>query len=186
MARKMKLDKDLVEILLTPSFNNFTVLELRSAYLANTKDPTLTKVEARRFVYRHILRLEKNGFLLKKKSQGKARVYYSKTESLKEATFEPSSTKEDSLPEEQHVNSRNEYFTELQTKLSRYKSDLLSALGEMDEYRSLSKLFPKHAKAMEECYREASEECSKIHGRINGIEKLLSKGYSESRLNAAS
>jgi hypothetical protein len=61
MTKKIDLGSDLLSILLTESFNNFTVLELRSAYLATVKKPTLGTVEARKFVYRHILRLEKKG-----------------------------------------------------------------------------------------------------------------------------
>lgn len=179
----MKLNKDLVEILINPSFNNFTVLELRSAYLANIKDPALTKVEARRFVYRHIRRLEKKGMLLKKESLGKGRVYYSKTDSLNEAALQPFIVRNENLKEENCVDRQIDFYTELQVKRSRYKSDLLIALGEMEEYRSLREIFPELAKSMEEIYRQASEECSKVHGRIKAIEKLLANGRYESRHN---
>ena len=69
MTKKIDLDSDLLSILLTESFNDFTVLELRSAYIAIVNNPMLGKIEARKFVYRHILRLEKKGLLERKYSE---------------------------------------------------------------------------------------------------------------------
>lgn len=187
MARKIKFDKDLIEILLTPSFDNFTVLELRSAYLANSTNSPISKIEARRFVYRHIRRLEKKGLLQKKESSGGSRrVYYSKTKDLCEAIFEHQSENEVSSVKGLNLDIEKEVYSELQLKRSRYKSDLLITLGEMEEYRSLRERFPELADYMEGIYRQASEECSKVHGRIKAIEKLLTNHQSEIKLNATS
>lgn len=186
MAPKIKLDKNLIEILLTPAFDNFTVLELRSVYLTKTMDPSITKVDARRYVYRHIRRLEKKGLLQKKESSGGRRVYYSKSKALNEESLVAQTVTEKTSDVEQHPGKERAFYSELKMKLGRYKSDLLSALGEMEEYRALRETFPALAKTMEDVYRQASEECSKVHGRIKAIEKLLAIGHSEDELNASS
>lgn len=172
MAKKIALDNDLSSILLTDGFDNFTVLELRSAYLARVDNPALDKVEARRYVYRHILRLEKYGLLVRKESTKKDRTYYSKTAELSPDRFN-SHNEQASAPKETTRSDRHELRQQLHEKLNRYRSELLMALGETEEYKSLHQEFPDLTHELQEQYNSARDHCSKIHGRIKAIENLM-------------
>ena len=76
---KINLDSKLFTILSSPNFDKFTVLELRDAYLALFQKEGMNKVDARRFVYMHIIRLEKKGFLKRAHSKNKNKPTYMKT-----------------------------------------------------------------------------------------------------------
>lgn len=184
MAKKITLDADLSSLLLTDGFDNFTVLELRSAYLAKVDNPALDKVEARRYVYRHILRLEKCGLLVRKESTKKDRTYYSKT-----AAFSPDKLKSHNeqapTPKETTSSDRHNVRQQLHEKLNRYRSELLIALGETEEYKSLHQEFPDLTQELQEQYNSARDHCSKIHGRIKAIENLMKTSISEGSDSAA-
>lgn len=171
MALMITLDEDLLSILLTESFDNFTVLELRGAYLAKVDDPALDKVEARRYVYRHILRLEKKGLIVRKKSSKQNRTYYSKTDEFSEDKFR---THSKPIANISSVTLTPEGVSQkLTEKLNRYRSELLITLGETEEYKSLHEEFPNLTQELQQRYDSARDHCSKIHGRIKAIESLI-------------
>ena len=175
MTKKIELDSDLLSILLTESFNNFAVLELRSAYLAIVKDPLLNTVEARKFVYRHILRLEKKGLLERKYSEKRDRTFYSKTKQFSPDKFQ--------ISENAHGNSMSQVKVEesvgvkkdLISKLNQYRLELLTSIGETDEYKSLCSQFPQMAENLQERYNQARDNGSKILGRIKALESLINQ-----------
>lgn len=172
MASKIALDKDLLSILLTESFDKFTVLELRGAYLAKLDTPTIDKVEARRYVYRHILRLVKKGLLLKKQSPNQGRTYYAKTDEFSIDKFKvhnQTCIKAQAQPD----TSQDSVVQKLTERLSRYRSELLIALGETEEYKSLHEEFPVLKQDLQDRYDSARDHCSKIHGKIKAIESLI-------------
>ena len=172
MTRKISLEKDLLTILLTDSFDSFTILELRGAYLAKVGDPGLDKIEARRYVYRHILRLEKKGLLMRKRSAKSGRTYYSKTSDFSAKRFKTHIT---SRPRETRSKpaNLNGVKQQLREKLNRYRSELLISIGETEEYKSLHEDFPDLINELQEQYNSARDKCSKIHGRIKAIETLI-------------
>lgn len=171
MATKITLDEDLRSILLTGSFDNFTVLELRGAYLAKVNNPSLDKVEARRYVYRHILRLEKKGLLVRKESSKQDRTYYSKTAEFTDDKFKIQSK---SCANTNPVTRASDRVSQkLKEKLIRYRSELLIALGETEEYKSLHEEFPDLKQELQQRYDSSRDHCSKIHGRIKAIESLI-------------
>jgi hypothetical protein len=175
MTKKIELDSDLLSILLTESFNNFTVLELRSAYLAIVKDPLLNTVEARKFVYRHILRLEKKGLLERKYSEKRDRTYYTKTKQFSSDKFwssdKPQDTSKPPVEEEKHVGVKKDLISQL----NQYRLELLTSIGETDEYKALCKKFPQMTEDLQERYNHARENGSKILGRIKALESIINQ-----------
>jgi hypothetical protein len=175
MTKKIDLDRDLLSILLTESFNNFTVLELRSAYLAIVKDPLLGSVEARKFVYRHILSLEKKGLLERKYSEKRDRTFYSKSKLFSADKFHVSENSQGSavsqVKEEENVGVKKD----LVSKLNQYRLELLTSIGETDEYKSLCNQFPQLTGDLQERYNQARDNGSKVLGRIKALEYLINQ-----------
>ena len=58
-------------------------------------------------------------------------------------------------------------------KIQKYKSQLLSSMGESDEYKELYTDFPHLKAPLQDSYNNAREINSKLHGRIKAIETLI-------------
>jgi len=84
---KIILDAGLISILSRSSFDNFTVLKLRDAYLKESDSNIISKVEARRFVYENLLRLLKKGLLKRIDTEDKRKTKYLKTEKFHKTNF---------------------------------------------------------------------------------------------------
>jgi hypothetical protein len=186
MTKKIYLDSDLLTILLTESVDKFTVLELRSAYVAIVKNSLLNKVEARKFVYRHILRLEEKGLLERKYSKKRNRTFYSKTNLFHPDKFEVSednpARSKPQIKEEKNVGVTKD----LLTKLNQYKLELLTSIGETDEYKTLCNQFPQLTENLQERYNHARDHGSKILGRIKALESLINQQSHMESTNATS
>tara|TARA_R110001592_G_scaffold7032_3_gene39515 strand:+ start:54731 stop:55276 length:546 start_codon:yes stop_codon:yes gene_type:complete len=175
MTMNIKLDSDLLSILLTENFNNFTVLELRSAYLAIVSNPKLGKVEARKYVYRHILRLENKGLLERKYSEKRDRTFYSKTKQFSPDCFQVSEehleTSKPPLKKEESLGVKKDLIS----KINKYRLELLTSIGETEEYKALCSEFPQMADNLQERYNNARDNGSKVLGRIKALESLISQ-----------
>jgi hypothetical protein len=160
---------------LADNFNNFTVLELRSAYLAIVSNPQLGKVEARKYVYRHILRLESKGLLERKYSEKRDRTFYSKTKQFSPDCFQVSEehleTSKPPLKKEENLGVKKDLIS----KINKYRLELLTSIGETEEYKALCSEFPQMADNLQERYNNARDNGSKVLGRIKALESLISQ-----------
>jgi hypothetical protein len=173
MIKKINLDGDLLSILLTESFDNFTVLELRSAYIAKVNDAELGIVEARKYVYRHILRLEKKGLLKRKYSEKRDRTFYAKTKDFSSGRFEIRTEVLGTATAHVEGEKNLTLKKELTDKLNEYKAELLTSIGETDEYQCLCTQFPQLKSQLQDRYNKTRDNCSKILGRIKALESLI-------------
>lgn len=172
---KINLDSDLLTLLSSSNFDKFTVLEFRSAYLALSHQADLNKVEVRRFIYRNILRLEKKGFLKRAYSKKTDKTYYIKTTSFDINNFKKISHDLD----EEVINSNEpkllpkDILQSLINKLQNYKVELLTSIGETDEYKSLCLEYPQLKEQLQESYNFARENSQKIIGKVKALEKSI-------------
>lgn len=172
MTKKIDLDGDLLSIFLTENFDNFTVLELRSAYLATVNNSELGKIEARKFVYRHILRLEKNELLERKYSKKKDRTYYSKTKYFSPDRFQTVNKLEKQEDTQTDTADSEDDIKILVERLQNYNFKLQSSIGESNEYKSLHAEFPQ-LKGLKECYERARNKMHDINGKIKAVETSI-------------
>ncbi|KAF7771431.1 hypothetical protein PCIT_a4006 [Pseudoalteromonas citrea] len=167
----MKIDNIVGNILSLDNVNHFTAVELRTAYLAMKGDPNLDPNYARRFVYTELLKLVKKGWLRKSISKKKAITTFVKTED-----FNPNEL--DFREEYKTVNSGNSSGADeainkqLIERLAHYKNELLSGLGEADEYKQLCNKFPELCTTLQPKYNLIREQNSKLLGSIRAIENL--------------
>tara|TARA_R110001599_G_scaffold88110_1_gene234383 strand:- start:262 stop:822 length:561 start_codon:yes stop_codon:yes gene_type:complete len=178
MAKKIELDSSLFSILKKEGFNNFTVLELRGAYLAISGNNNLHKVEARRFVYRHILRLEKKGLLKRTHSKNTNKTSYVKTPLFEISKLD---VKDDDLDndavtsqEENNLPSKD-LIRGMVNKLQNYKVELLTSIGETDEYKALCLEYPQLKDQLQDSYNRARDNSQKIIGKVKALESFIAQ-----------
>ena len=170
----MKLNSLVAQIICAPNFDHFSTLEVRSAYLTLNSDKSIEPSEARRFVYSELLKLLKKGWLRKSTSKKKALTTFVKTDE-----FDPNgiivSKKEPESANQGAVDDPIETIGDkLVERLASYKNDLLSGLGEAEEYKRLCKQFPDLHSTLQPKYNQVREHNSKLLGSIKAIENLTS------------
>ena len=172
---RIQLNSDLHKILMSSSFDDFTVLQLRDEYqiLTNRKIPD--ESDARRYVYAQLKRLVEKGLLVKEKRAGQSKHFYRKTKWFYESNLNPKG-QPDSDRTKTTINSSNDSkdaSTFLYSKLKRYKLELLTAIGESDEYESLYTELPSMADELKARYRQSKDYSSKMLGKVKAIESLI-------------
>ncbi|MCJ2375569.1 hypothetical protein LNL84_01835 [Vibrio sp. ZSDZ34] len=170
MKQKTKINTHMFNLLIKKEMNAFSVTEARDALMATTSE-FKNHEEARRYVYRQIWTYERKGWLISKVLSGVKR--YTKTESFLSHSFTPRDKKELSKPRKV---SALESTTDLKTLVEekrRYEGELAIVLGEVEEYQSLIKRFPKEKALFLPMLTEAKEGSAKLLGSINALSKVL-------------
>ena len=175
--KKIKINTSIAKILEKDTFNNFTISQLKNAYI--NRSTGMTPVEARKFVYKQVLKLVAHGALTKKGDKHSRNATYKKTDLFSRIKMIEASEK-DPLAK---TNISNELIKshsnvtvddlELEIKLHEYKVDMMSAIGESDEYIRLAKSFPDMKIQLNEKYHLARDKSSKLLGQIKAVRTLM-------------
>lgn len=177
----VEINDHIYKIFMDEKFDNFTVLQLRDIYLS-CKETTNSMVEARKIVYRQVLRLLKLGLLEKHDVERPRKPTYSKTASFYAAKLQPrikitqpekvktmpESIKKDVAKKPQNV------IQQLEKMLKHYQVDLLASIGESEEYMRLYETLPEMKGHLEVRYHQAREHSSKLLGQIKAIKTVKS------------
>ena len=164
----MKIDNLVVQIIKAPNFNKFTTSDVRSAYIAISKDPFLDPVIIRRKLYAELLKLVNKGWLRKRSSSNKKGTRFVKTE-----LFDVQKLIEYIADSSQQVTLCNDIKQSLTTKLNHYKAELLLNLGETEAYKEL-------VTEIQYKYNEARDNNTKTLGKIKAIESLINQEKQQS------
>lgn len=171
----LKIDNLVVQIIKAPNFNNFTTSDVRSAYIAISKDPFLDPVIIRRKLYAELLKLVNKGWLRKRSSSNKKGTRFVKTE-----LFDVQKLIEYIADSSQQVTLCNDIKQSLTTKLNHYKAELLLNLGETEAYKELYDEFPELVTEIQYKYNEARDNNTKTLGKIKAIESLINQEKQQS------
>ena len=187
---KVSLPEDFYSLIQRKNFDRFTVLELRSAYIALSENISVDKNEAQRIVYRQILKLKNKGLLKRLDSKSTKKTTYLKTELFYRATFNIVKKKDedecDSSTTDPTAPCDKEVVKNLMDKIQKYKTELLSSMGESGEYKDLYTTFPHLKAPLQESYNNARNKISKLMGRIIAIENLIKLQQESRRSNETS
>ncbi|MFT4927554.1 MAG: hypothetical protein ACI8WB_003665 [Phenylobacterium sp.] len=174
----IKLNSTIRDILVDETFDHFTVLQLRDSYVLKIDQP-IELSAARSIVYQQILRLSDLGLLKKKVADNPRKSTYSKTEKFHQAQFITDT--DNALPtspqkniDAAKVGKPQDAIKALKGKLNQYQVDLLSSIGESEEYMQLYKTLPDMKSHLEQKYHHARENSSKLLGQIKAVESVLS------------
>jgi len=167
---KIKIDVLLANILEKETFNRFTVVKLRDEYLG-LSPVSLCPNEARRYVYKHTLRLVKLGVLTRSGTKNSHKIVYKKTNLFNDANF---IVRGDKLPQKNSDNTLSvSNQKKLETTLKEYKVELMSAIGESEEYIRIFESFPEMKEQLKDRYQTARDRRSKLLGNIKAIQTAL-------------
>lgn len=171
----IRMDAYLIQILEKDSFDKFTVSDLKDSYLESVvgKCP----VDSRKFVYKQILRLLKFKVVDKKGRMNSHKSIYCKTDLFSKVTFIKKEPKvSPTLPLQKAVEVKNSdinVLSDLNRTLEQYEVDMISAIGESEEYIRLLKSYPEMKPLLNESYHLARDKSSKLLGKIKAINTIL-------------
>ncbi|CAK3469122.1 Transcriptional regulator VspR [Vibrio crassostreae] len=164
MKRFTKISAIMHKLLIEKEMDGFSVTELRDASISISSDHT-EPGEARKIVYRQILRFIQNDWL-KSEGTGQKKRYF-QTELFKTLRVAPK-------PEvvEIEIPSINDYSI-LRRERSQYKGELEIVLGEIEEYQSLSHRFPELKVKLAPPLERAKERSAHLIGKVNVLTNVL-------------
>jgi len=170
--RKRRVNQELFDLLRSGRWNDFTVANLKAAYVALPNCPHRTDKAAWQFVYRNVVRMESRGLISRVSGREGDKVHY-------RWNMGSSDVVTTGTPETDFA-SENMTTSCLKEKLHRYKIDILTAIGETEEYDSVCKELPHMRDDVQMLYNEARDRCSKILGRVKALESILANCVSTS------
>ncbi len=169
---KITLKPEVLKVLKTLNDGSFTVDQITQMYLAEGSEAHETKKSARQFIYRTILRLIKSGEMARLDGN-KGWPKYKLTDKF-QLRLSPSANPPSTPPTHRVQNaSSHQGLTE---RLNAHKMELLTAMGEVEEYDAICKDMPNLKADIQSLYDESRDRCSKILGRVKALESLLSIG----------
>lgn len=169
--RKPKLNNELCDLLLDRDFHKFKLLELRNEYESRYGLVDFqNRSELRKWLYRPILLLVKNGYLTKSKEMSERSATYYVTDHFKNE-FKPKKS-------ELHTNivsttSNSPNTNSLISKQNQYQVDMLAFAGECKEYQQLVSDYPHLREQIEPMYHHARERSSELLGQLRAVENLI-------------
>ncbi|MCO1336595.1 hypothetical protein MO867_19890 [Microbulbifer sp. OS29] len=171
--KALRVKPEFVSLLKTGNFDTFSVSRFRDAYLQLTGDNSKSKNLTSQLVKRHLRKLEEYG-VLERVASGKLHPIVYRIKDLTRLNSGPtvhqhpgakSKRSDESLPEE--------VILTLKVKLSKYRTDLLSAAGALEEYEAIAQIQPRLKVAIQKKYDQTREEYAKTLGKVRAIESLL-------------
>lgn len=169
--RKRQSSQEFFDLLASGRWIDFTVSELKYAYQALPNRAHLSDKAAWQFVYRQISRLEKRGLVSRLANQKGERARYRLNDQVTPTGV--SATVERSGQESIEIDSAIRLA--LKEKLHRYKVEMLSAIGETEEYDAICAELPDMRDSVQKMYNEARDRCSKMLGRVKALESILAQ-----------
>jgi hypothetical protein len=153
----------------------FTVHDLTEAYLNDPACLHSSKKAARQFVYRNMLRLIDNGELTRVVMESGWPLYRltPKFQTLGEAPVVTATPL--MAPPKGGMVTKDNPRQSLQERLNRHKLEMLSAMGETEEYDAICSEIPELRNDIQPLYNQSRDKCSKLLGRVKALESLLAR-----------
>lgn len=173
--KEISLKSSLVEVLRGFGKTSFTVDELTQTYLSHPSSLQTSKKAARQYVYRNMQRLMKSGYMERVMTDGRWPHYF--TSPLFVDLINESSTPNTNdveLPSgEEPIALKSDLLAGLRERLKVHQAEVLTAMGEMEEYDLICKEMPDLREITQPRYNESRERCSRLLGRVKALESLL-------------
>lgn len=164
MRRSIKISAEMYNLLIERTLDDFSVIELRNEFIV-LKGSNIDSDEARKKVYRQILRFLKQGWL-RYEGSGRQKRYF-QTNTFKALHVEPKSKNVES-----EITSKHNYPM-LISELKQYKGDLEVIWGEIEEYQSLNRRFPELEEKITPLLEQTKERSAHILGKVNVLTHVL-------------
>lgn len=166
------MNENLINIICDESFDNFTVIQLRDAYMQGSNCGK-SKVEIRRFIYSQVLRLLRIGLFKKHDANNARHTTYSKTISFNLTEFRALKEEKRNMFSDSTKGMNRTNFKQVTEQLKQFQVDLLSRIAEAEEYKKLYEIYPEFKGELETHYLNAREEGSRLLGKIKAWESVI-------------
>jgi len=168
---KIKLKPEILSLLSKGNLECFTASELADAYLELPQVEGLSRTAATQFINRTVKRLCEHGFLIPTGKTVRRSAQYQLVGELNSSTVKVGTPHvRRSLTSKHEADS---FKNHLISRINNYKFELLTALGEVEEYEALCHENPDKADRIQELYNQARDRYSKNLGRIRALEALV-------------
>jgi hypothetical protein len=161
----MNLDPTIQTILSMTNINQFTVVEIRTAYIALIKDEGLDAIKIRKLVYSQLHKLVRKGWLNTSTSEIRKITSFTKTD-----LFSP---QELEVLKETNNCSKASLHCEFKQELKFCNTELLEGLGELEVYSNLWEKYPHMQNVLKSKYIATQEKNHILKGKINAFSGLL-------------
>ncbi|MCG9782003.1 hypothetical protein L1D52_06510 [Vibrio brasiliensis] len=166
MKRSTKISAIMHKLLIEKGMDRFSVIELRDASLS-ISDLRKNPDEARKRLYRQILRFVRNGWL-ESEGEGRDKRYF-QTELFRSLNVRPKVGRENvTFP----VKPSPDYSV-LRHERNQYKAELEIVLGEIDEYQSLNRRFPELEQRLNPMLQQARDRSAHLFGKVNVLTNVI-------------
>lgn len=166
--KPIRIKPELLSLLITMGSDTFTASELTKAYLRIPQCDSLSPRAVNQYIRRNISRLKKKGMVTISSKSG-----YQLTDEFKEDNYLVSNAH---CSKKIYPSVKNHSpVGELKNKLNHYKAELLTTMGEIEEYDAIRQQIPLERALIQGLYNEARDNCSKTLGKIRAIELLISR-----------
>ncbi|MFC3149437.1 hypothetical protein ACFOEK_00170 [Litoribrevibacter euphylliae] len=168
---KIKLKPEILSLLSSGNFECFTAPELTDAYLTLPQIEGISRSAAVQFIHRTIKRLCECGFLIPTGKTVRRSTEYQLVAELNVRTVKVGTPHaRNSLQAKREADTFKDH---LRNRINNYKFELLTDLGEVEEYEALCHENPDKADQIQELYNQARDRYSKNLGRIRALEALV-------------
>jgi len=185
MKSAVRLHPYIYILLIEKDFKEFSATYLRDALLKITDEYSQVS-EARKFIYRQLLRLEALGLICKiDKSDGRSKRLYKKTELFYSTTFTsgkiPKNSRLQTLPAKVDTEASDVdiFLNSLKKEKLIHEAKLAVVLSEIEEYQSLMERFPTKRTYLTDLYQQAKNQSAALLGRVTALSKVLGHETSE-------
>jgi len=185
MKSAVRLHPYIYNLLIEKDFKEFSATRLRDVLLKITDEYSQVS-EARKFIYRQLLRLETLGLICKvDKSDGRSKRLYKKTELFYSTTFTsgkiPKNSRLQAVPAkvDSEASDIDIFLNDLKKEKLIHEAKLAVVLSEIEEYQSLMERFPTKRTYLTDLYQQAKNQSAALLGRVTALSKVLGQESSE-------
>lgn len=185
MKSAVKLHPYIYNLLIDRNFNEFSSTHLRDELLRITDEYSQVS-EARKFIYRQLLRLEALGFICKiDNCDGRSKKIYKKTENFYSTTFTsrkiPKNSRLQTVPAKVAPESSDVdiFLNDVRKEKLIHEAKLAVVLSEIEEYQSLMERFPTKRTYLTDLYQQAKNHSAALLGKVTALSKVLGQDSSE-------
>lgn len=168
--KNIRINETLLHIFRDANHAKFSTLELKELFLA--AHPEMTNKQISQIINRTLRKLLSIGFLSRHKNNNK--VIFSKTSSFDVQRLSASAPRKNDIAKVKPQKANNiDALKQLKATLNQYQIDLLSHIGEAEEFNRLFKAYPEAKKTLYDRYMAARNESSSMLGKIKAIETCI-------------
>jgi hypothetical protein len=172
MSKTIELNESIYQLLIEKNFNHFTITTLRNTLQAlNDNYKNVGDDEARRFVYRQVVRLVNKGLLTRDKHLSPKRAQYSKTVLFKTSVFTKAGKCSVSSVSKFRKMKSN-FKRELNDDIKAYESEIYILASEIEEYKRLISTYPNNIDSITIFLNKGQTRLLSLKGKLAALNNI--------------